>query len=246
MSKYRLDELLVKKGLVTSREKAKDLILSGRVYIGTIVADKPGKKYSESTEILVKENPYKYVSRGALKLKEVLKKYHPEPLFKKIAMDIGASTGGFTQILLERGAEKVYAIDVGYGQLDWKLRNDYRVINIEKYNARYLKRNEILNENEKVYLITMDVSFISVKKILPVIKREIPECEWLFVLIKPQFEAERKYVKKGVVRDENVIKRIIENIREFCEKLEYEIKGCEPSPIKGPKGNQEYIMVLKK
>lgn len=243
--KKRLDELIVERGFAPSREKAQGLIRSGLVLVNEQVSDKPGKRIDSSLPLSIKENPFRYVSRGAFKIKDILDHYF-EDLTDWTAIDIGASTGGFSQVLLEKGARTVYCVDVGYGQLDWTLRNDPRIINIERYNARYFERGKCIQENDQVHLLVMDVSFISIRKIIPRLLTEIPELKWLFVLVKPQFEVGPKHVKKGIVHDTEVIAQVRDDIRTFGEELGLNYVEDVPSPIKGPKGNQEYVMVFNR
>jgi 23S rRNA (cytidine1920-2'-O)/16S rRNA (cytidine1409-2'-O)-methyltransferase len=242
IKKERLDILLVEKGFFTSREKAKAAIMAGLVTVDGEKIEKSGTKINCEACIKVKRNKLKYVSRGGLKLEKAIKLFGLD-FQNKIVLDIGASTGGFTDCSLQNGASKVYAVDVGYGQLDWKLRQDNRIIVLERVNARYLTQSHI---PENVDIITIDASFISLAKILPAVKRFIKETGFIVTLIKPQFEAGKEKVgKKGVVRDslthENVINKLIDAARElglYCYELTY-------SPITGPEGNIEYLMLLK-
>ncbi len=243
--KMRLDELLLQKGIFSSRSKAQAFIRAGRVKIGDQCADKPGKEYPTDRTITLKKDPYEYVSRGAYKIKPVLDRFKPA-LKGKIAVDIGASTGGFSQVLLEYGAKKVYAIDVGRGQLDWSLRQNNRIQNIEGYNARYFKRKDCIDEGDTIFVTTVDVSFISLSLILPPLVKELPECQWYFVLIKPQFEASRKDSPHGVVKDRRLREKVVEEIKTMASSLQLNPLQTVPSPLKGPKGNQEYMMVCRK
>ena len=241
--KKRLDVILFDKNLVSSREKAKALIMSGCVYVNNQKADKPGTSYSEDDIIEVRENPNPFVSRGGLKLLKAIKSFKID-LTDKVAMDIGASTGGFTDCMLQNGAKKVYSVDVGYGQLDWKLRNDSRVINLERTNIRYIDKDLI---KEKLDFISVDVAFISLKLVLPVAKELMADKAYGVCLIKPQFEAGREKVSKnGVVRDPKVHRDVIEKIVSFSNKIGLEVLALEFSPIKGPKGNIEYLMFVRK
>ncbi len=240
--KERLDVLLVKKGLADSREKAKAVIMSGIVYVNGQKEDKAGSFFDETADIEVRGQTLKYVSRGGLKLEKAINVFGI-CLEGYICMDVGASTGGFTDCMLKAGARKVYAVDVGYGQLDWKLRNDERVICMEKTNIRYVTPDDI---PEKVSFVSVDVSFISLTKVLGPIKALMePEAE-IVCLIKPQFEAGRDKVgKKGVVRDAGVHEDVIENIASFAGSIGFEAEGLDFSPVRGPEGNIEYLIWLK-
>lgn len=241
--KERIDVLMVKKGLTESRERAKKLIMAGIVYIDTERIDKPGTKVEINSNVVVKGNPLPYVSRGGLKLEKALKVFELSVEGKK-AVDIGASTGGFTDCMLQNGAKKVYAIDVGYGQLAWKLRNDKRVVPIERTNIRNVALETI---GEYVDFATIDVSFISLKLVLPVAKELLTENADIVALIKPQFEAGREKVgKKGVVRDNNVHKEVLTEILNFCNSINLFVHNISYSPIKGSEGNIEYLAHLKK
>lgn len=242
--KKRVDILLTEKGLCESREKAQRLILAGKVRIGSDhLIRKASEQYPEETEFNIEE-PVKYVSRGAYKLLPALEKYLPD-LSGLIAADIGASTGGFTDLMLQKGAEKVYCIDSGRGQLHGKLRDNPKVLCYEKTNARNLPADFF---DEKLDVITMDVSFISVNLILKTISAFMKDDALAFILIKPQFEAERSEVGKGgVVKDPEIHKKVIEKVANFAEN-KCGLKKIEiiPSPIKGPKGNQEFMAVFEK
>ncbi len=242
MKKIRLDQLLFDKGLVESREKAKALILAGDVTVDGMTVDKAGAfVISDAALVIVKRMPY--VSRGGLKLEEAIKSFSVNPE-GKTAMDIGASTGGFTDCLLQRGAKKVYAIDVGYGQLDLKLRNDARVILMEKTNIRYLDKNAV---PDVIDIITIDVSFISLLKVLPKALEFLKPSGEIIALIKPQFEVERKDVRKGgVVRDEAKRFEVIEKIKAAVQDMGLEVRGLTESPVKGPKGNAEFLIYLSR
>ncbi len=239
--KERIDKLLVDKGLVESREKAQVLIMSGVVFVNNQKIDKPGTKVPTDANIHIKEK-MPYVSRGGFKLEKGLKVFNLD-VKDKICLDIGSSTGGFTDCLLQNGAKKVYAVDVGKNQLHEKLRADSRVISIEEFNARYLTENEI---PEKIDILVCDVSFISITKILPNICNLLKEDFKGIILIKPQFELSKKEVKDGVVRDKELhfkaIKSVIESLMQSC----YCIKDLDFSPIKGPEGNIEFLALIEK
>ncbi len=243
VEKERLDILLVELSLAPSREKAKTLIMSGNVFVGGQREDKAGTKVNKALEIIVKSNPNPYVSRGGFKLEKALQQY-PIVLEDKICMDVGASTGGFTDCMLQNGAKKIYAIDVGRGQLDWKLRQDTRVVCMEKTNIRYVTPEQI---SDPIDFVSIDVSFISLLKVLPTVKQLIREqCE-MICLIKPQFEAGREKVgKKGVVRDPLIHKEVLIRILSESVQMGFEFLGLEYSPIKGPEGNIEYLLYVRK
>ncbi len=243
MSKKRLDSLLVERGFAQSRERAKALIMSGVVFVDEQRADKAGTDVSETAKISVRGNDLKYVSRGGLKLERAMQLF-PIDLSGAVCMDIGASTGGFTDCMLQNKAQKVYAIDVGYGQLAWKLRCDNRVVNLERTNVRYLTPEQI---KEPIDFISIDVSFISLCLVLPVAYRFLKENGSLVCLIKPQFEAGREKVgKKGVVRDRSVHIEVVNKIISFAQQTGFCVKGITFSPIKGPEGNIEYLLFLQK
>ncbi|OJV62103.1 MAG: TlyA family rRNA (cytidine-2'-O)-methyltransferase [Clostridiales bacterium 38-18] len=238
MSKERIDVLLVEQGLIETRERAQKAIMAGLVFIGTERIDKPGTKVDTASEITLKGNPIPYVSRGGLKLEKAIKTLNID-LSGKRCMDIGASTGGFTDCMLQNGADHVFSVDVGYGQLDWKLRNDERVTNMERTNIRYVTEAQI---GEKIDFLSIDVSFISLKLVLPVAKQLLKEDGSMVFLIKPQFEAGRDQVKKsGVIRDLKVHKQVLESIMHFCKENEIFVSYLTFSPIKGPKGNIEFL-----
>ena len=241
--KKRLDILTTEKGLFDSREKAKASIMAGVVYVDGIRVDKPGTSVAETAEITVKEDLCPYVSRGGLKLEKALKTWD-FALEGVKAVDIGASTGGFTDCMLQNGARQVFCIDVGYGQLDWKLRNDDRVVNMEKCNIRYLDVDEI---GRDVDFISIDVSFISLKLVFPVAAELLHDEGCLVCLVKPQFEAGREQVgKKGIVRDPAVHKEVIENVIGYGEENGLYSWGLTYSPVTGTKGNIEFLLFMKK
>lgn len=242
--KERLDVLLVKKGLAPSREKAKAVIMAGSVYVDGQKEDKAGSVFDEeSAQIEVRGHALPYVSRGGLKLEKALKVF-PITLTDKICMDIGASTGGFTDCMLQNGATKVYSVDVGYGQLDWKLRQDDRVVCMEKTNFRYMTPEDI---PEVLDFASVDVSFISLDKILTPAYALLREQGEMVALIKPQFEAGREKVgKKGVVRDPKVHEEVISRIVRHADEVSFEVLDLSYSPIRGPEGNIEYLIHLKK
>lgn len=217
--------------------------MEGLVYIDNQKSDKPGENVSEDAKIEVRGAALKYVSRGGLKLEKAMANF-PINLEGKVCMDIGASTGGFTDCMLQNGAVKVYSVDVGYGQLDWKLRNDKRVVNLERTNARYLTKEQIPDD---IYLSSVDVSFISLKIILPAIRPLLMDGGYVVCLIKPQFEAGKgKVGKKGVVRDISVHKEVVNTICQFATENGFSILGLTFSPVKGPEGNIEYLAYLQK
>ena len=242
--KERLDVLLVKKGLAPSREKAKAVIMAGSVYVDGQKEDKAGSVFDEeSAQIEVRGHVLPYVSRGGLKLEKALKVF-PITLTDKICMDIGASTGGFTDCMLQNGAVKVYSVDVGYGQLDWKLRQDERVVCMEKTNFRYMTPEDI---PDVLDFASVDVSFISLDKILTPAYALLREQGEMVALIKPQFEAGREKVgKKGVVRDPKVHEKVISRIVRHADEVSFEVLDLSYSPIRGPEGNIEYLIHLKK
>ena len=241
--KERLDILLVNKGLVSSREKAKALIMSGIVYVDNKKEDKAGSLFDENAIIEIRGETLKYVSRGGLKLDKAVTVFNLK-LDGYTCLDIGASTGGFTDVMLQNGAKKVYSVDVGHGQLDWKLRNDERVVCMEKCNFRYVTDKEI---PEKIDFAATDVSFISLTKILIPAYNLLKKDALMVCLIKPQFETTKEKVgKKGVVRDPSVHKEVIEKVIDFCLKIGFSVEGLDYSPIKGPEGNIEYLVLIKK
>lgn len=241
--KERLDVLLVKRKLVDSREKAKAVIMSGNVYVEGQKEDKAGTMFADSVSIEVKGNPLPYVSRGGLKLEKAMQCF-PISLKGKICMDVGASTGGFTDCMLQNGAVKVFAVDVGHGQLDWKLRQDDRVICMERTNIRYVTNNDI---PEPIDFVSIDVSFISLEKVLGPVRTLMSGEGQAVCLIKPQFEAGREQVgKKGVVRDPKVHCQVIHKVLSCAQNLGYQAENLEYSPVKGPEGNIEYLLHLRK
>ena len=241
--KERLDVLMVQRQLAPSREKAKALIMAGCVLVDGEREDKAGTMFADKVEITVKGNTLKYVSRGGLKLQKAMEKFDIT-LDGKVCMDVGASTGGFTDCMLQNGAVKVFSIDVGHGQLAWSLRNDERVVCMEKTNFRYLTPEDI---GEEIDFASCDVSFISLEKILPPAYSILKDGGRMVCLIKPQFEAGRDKVgKHGVVRDINVHKEVIENVIEFAMNAQFKVIGLDYSPIKGPEGNIEYLLYLRK
>ena len=241
--KKRLDMLMMDRALAPSREKAKAYIMAGDVYVDGQKEDKAGTMFPETVKIEVRGNTLPYVSRGGLKLEKAMKNFDVT-LDGKVCMDVGASTGGFTDCMLQNGAVKVYSIDVGYGQLDWKLRNDPRVVCMEKTNIRY-----VLPENLEgpADFSSIDVSFISLTKVLLPVRNLLTEEGEIVCLIKPQFEAGREKVgKKGVVRDPAVHREVIEKVRDYAMSIFMEPCHLSFSPIKGPEGNIEYLLHLKK
>ena len=241
--KIRLDVLMTEKGLAESREKAKAMIMAGIVFIDNQKCDKAGLMVSSEVTPEVRGETLKYVSRGGLKLEKAMQEF-PITLSGKTTMDIGASTGGFTDCMLQNGAVKVFSVDVGYGQLAWKLRQDERVVNMERTNIRYVKPEDIGCE---IDFASIDVSFISLKLVLPVAYELLADDGEVVALIKPQFEAGREQVgKKGVVRDINVHHSVVETVLDFAEEIGFRSVGLSYSPIKGPEGNIEYLAHFKK
>ncbi|HEY3659822.1 MAG TPA: TlyA family RNA methyltransferase [Candidatus Udaeobacter sp.] len=240
--KVRLDQLLVGRGFFPSREQARRAIIAGEISVATRVVDKPSELVEEQTEIALKPTR-KYVSRGALKLESAIEHFDVD-VKGKTALDIGASTGGFTDCMLQRGAEKIYAVDVGYGQLDWKLRNDARVIVLEKINARFLTRDQI---PELVDICAIDVSFISLTLILPNALAALKPEGIILALIKPQFELQRRDVGKGgIVRDPRLHQKAQNKIVAFVNDLGHVVVGIAPAGIKGADGNQEFFACIRK
>lgn len=243
MKKIRLDQLVFDLGLAESRERAKTTVMSGLVFVNGQRADKPGMQVSPDVNVEVKGTALPYVSRGGLKLEKALKVF-PIDVSGKVCIDCGASTGGFTDVLLKNGAAKVYSVDVGYGQLAWSLRNDERVVNMERTNIRYISSEQI---PEPLDICVMDLSFISVKLVLPAVCALLKDDAQLVCLIKPQFEAGREQVgKKGVVRDKAVHLSVIESVLSFAPTVGMTVMGLDFSPIKGPEGNREYLCYMKK
>ena len=241
--KKRLDLLLTEKGFFDSREKAKAVIMSGCVYVNNQKADKAGASYPEDAVIEVRGGADRYVSRGGYKLEKAMRVF-PIDLTGMTAMDIGASTGGFTDCMLQNGAAKVYAIDVGYGQLAWKLRTDERVVNLERTNMRYVTREQVPDE---IGFFSADVAFISLRLILPAARELCADSARGVCLIKPQFEAGREFVgKNGVVRDRDVHIRVADEIVEWCLDNGFSVLGLDYSPIKGPQGNIEYLIYIER
>ncbi len=245
MAKKRLDLLLCEKGLAESREKAKTIIMSGIVYVNGVKEDKAGTMFSEDSgelSIEVRGNTLRYVSRGGLKLEKAIDTFGVD-VSGKVCMDIGASTGGFTDCMLQNGAVKVYAVDVGHGQLAWKLRNDDRVVCMEKMNIRYITPADI--HDTRLDFASVDVSFISLDKVLPAAKPLLKPDARMVCLIKPQFEAGREEVgKKGVVRDRKVHESVIVRIVRLSRELGFSVLGLTYSPVKGPEGNIEYLIYI--
>ncbi len=240
--KKRIDVLLVDKGLATTREKAKRIVMSGVVFVDNERVDKAGTKVSIDKKIEIRGNTNKYVSRGGYKLERALETF-PINLKDTVCIDIGSSTGGFTDCMLQNGAKKVFAIDVGRGQLDWGLRNDDRVISMEKTNIRYVTLEQV---GEMADFISVDVSFISLKLVLPVVKKLLKKGGKSVVLIKPQFEAGKDKVgKNGVVKDLKVHYEVSKKVVNIINELEFNFLGFTHSPIKGPKGNIEYLLFFE-
>ena len=241
-NKTRLDVLLVERGFLESRQKAQTTIMSGLVYVKGQKVDKPGTAVPNDAEIEVRGNVLQYVSRGGLKLEKAMATF-PIDLSGAICGDIGASTGGFTDCMLQNGAQKVYAVDVGYGQLDWKLRSDERVVCMERTNARYLTHEQVPDELD---FASVDVSFISLKLILPMLHTLLKEDGYVVCLVKPQFEAGKEKVgKKGVVRDPAVHLEVLENFFGHAKENGFTVIGITYSPIRGPEGNIEYLGYLR-
>ena len=240
--KQRVDSALVARGLATSREKAQALIMSGNVYLREVKILKPSETVTPSDVLTVKAPEHPFVGRGALKLDKALRVFSVDPA-GMLGLDIGAATGGFTDVLLQNGARHVFAVDVGYGQLDWKIRSDARVTVMERTNARYLTPEHLGGQVPDITV--MDVSFISVKLILPVAATLMQHRGIFCILIKPQFEAGREHVgKKGVVRDARVHESVVRAIRDFAPEIRYGMTMLDFSPIKGPEGNIEYVARL--
>ena len=240
-NKSRLDSLIVEKGFVKSRERAKAIIMAGKVLVNNHRVDKPGAFIKQNSDIIVKVDDNPFVSRGGLKLEKAIK-IIPVSVKGLTCLDIGASTGGFTDCLLQNGAAKVYAVDVGYGQFDWSLRQDSRVEVIERTNIRHMPYETI---NEKLDVVVADTSFISLKIVIPSAEKFMKNDTKVLALIKPQFEAGRKNVGKGgVVKDSRIREEVIQNLKIFFKERGYKVNSVIPSPILGPKGNKEYILFL--
>jgi 23S rRNA (cytidine1920-2'-O)/16S rRNA (cytidine1409-2'-O)-methyltransferase len=241
--KIRLDKLLVDRGIAPTLEKARALILARAVKVNETYLDKAGTPVEVDSEIHIKGEDNPYVSRGGLKLKEALKEFNLN-VEGIVALDVGASTGGFTDCLLQVGARKVYALDVAYGQLAWKLREDKRVVVIERTNIRYY---EGVDFDEQINLATIDASFISLKIILPAVLKFLGDEAQILALIKPQFEVAREEVgKHGVVQDPAIHDRVVQDISGFCQSLDLEVKGTCASPVLGPAGNREFFILARK
>lgn len=241
--KERLDVLLVKQNLAPSREKAKAMIMAGSVLVDGQREDKAGSMFPDTVKLTIKGHILPYVSRGGLKLEKAMTHFDLS-LDGKVCMDVGASTGGFTDCMLQNGAVKVYSVDVGHGQLDWKLRNDPRVVCMERTNIRYVTPEDL---EEKAEFVSIDVSFISLTKVLPPVRELMEDGAEMVCLIKPQFEAGREKVgKKGVVRDPAVHREVIGKVVDFARGLSFGVLHLEFSPIKGPEGNIEYLLHLRK
>ncbi len=239
--KKRLDVLLTEQGYADSRSRAQAIIMAGQVYVNGQKADKPGISYEETVSIEVRGDVCPYVSRGGLKLEKALRDFGVKP-DGYVCSDSGASTGGFTDCLLQQGAKKVFAIDVGYGQLDWKIRSDDRVVVMERTNIRYVTPEDL---GEPLDLSVVDVSFISLSIVLPAIKNLLKSTGQVLCLIKPQFEAGREKVgKKGVVREPDTHKEVLDNFVALADKLNFTILGLTFSPVKGPEGNIEFLAHL--
>lgn len=242
-TKKRLDAAVFEQGFCDSREKAKTLIMAGVVYVNNQKADKPGLQIKDDDSIEVRSNPLKYVSRGGLKLEKAMSSFDIK-LDGLVCADIGASTGGFTDCMLQNGAKKVYSIDVGYGQLAWKLRTDPRVVNMERTNFRYVTKEQLPDE---LSFASVDVSFISLSLIVPVMRTLMRNDAYAVCLIKPQFEAGRdKIGKKGVVRDKSVHIEVVDNIIGMMLNNGFSVSGLDYSPVKGPEGNIEYLILVQK
>ena len=241
--KERLDVLLVSRGLAPSREKAKTMIMEGNVFVNNNREDKAGSTFADDCKIEIHGNTLKYVSRGGLKLEKAMTHFGIT-LDGKVCMDIGASTGGFTDCMLQNGASKVYSVDVGYGQFAWKLRQDPRVVCMEKTNIRYVTPEDI---DDVLDFASVDVSFISLTKVLGPARALLKDNGQMVCLIKPQFEAGREKVgKKGVVRDKAVHEEVINKVIDFALEIGFSIHNLEYSPIKGPEGNIEYLVYIEK
>ena len=242
MAKKRLDQLVFERGLTESRERAKTTIMAGQVFVNGQRSDKPGTPVPEDAKIEIHGETMPFVSRGGYKLDKALKVFPVDPAGSH-CIDCGASTGGFTDVLLQHGASLVYAVDVGYGQLAWKLREDNRVVCMERTNVRYISGEQI---PELLDIAVMDVSFISIKLILPALKGILKPDADIICLIKPQFEAGKDKVgKKGVIRDIGVHREVVRDILDFCRENQLSCQGLDYSPIRGPEGNIEFLLWLK-
>ena len=240
-NKTRLDSFIVEKGFVKSRQRAKALIMAGKVLVNDVPVDKAGTLIIDDSNVIVKQDNNPFVSRGGLKLEEALKCI-PMSVKGFTCLDIGASTGGFTDCLLQYGAQKIYAVDVGYGQFDWSLRQDPKVVVIERTNIRHMPYEVI---NEKVDVVVADTSFISLKTVIPSAEKFMRNDTQVLALIKPQFEAGKKNIGKGgIVKDPEIRKMVIEDLKRFFKERGYQVNQVVPSPISGPKGNIEYIISL--
>jgi 23S rRNA (cytidine1920-2'-O)/16S rRNA (cytidine1409-2'-O)-methyltransferase len=243
IQKIRLDKLLVDRGVAPTLERARALILARAVKINEVYLDKAGTPVELDSEIHIKGEDNPYVSRGGLKLKEALKEFSVN-IEGIVALDVGASTGGFTDCLLQAGARKVYALDVGYGQLAWKLRVDKRVVVIERTNIRYYDGADL---DEQINLATIDASFISLKMVLPAVLKLLGNKAQILALIKPQFEVAKEEVEKGgIVQDSAIHDRVLQDISGFCKSLNLEVEGTCSSPILGPAGNREFFILARK
>ena len=243
MKKVRLDQLVFERGLAPSRERAKTSIMAGLIFVNGQRADKPGAVFDPESEIELRGETLRWVSRGGLKLEKALKVFSYDPA-DMVCIDCGASTGGFTDVLLQNGAKKVYAVDVGYGQLAWSLRNDPRVVSMERTNVRHLTPEQL---PERMDLAVMDLSFISLRLVLPAVRELLREDGDVICLIKPQFEAGREKVgKKGVVRDAAVHEEVLRDFLGFAPECGFSVLDLSFSPIRGPEGNIEYLGRLKK
>lgn len=241
--KERLDLILVNRNLVSSRQKAKAIIMAGNVFVNGQRETKAGTSFDDTIEIEIKGKPLKYVSRGGFKLEKAIKEFEVD-LLDKVCMDVGSSTGGFTDCMLQNGAKKVYAIDVGTNQLAWKLRQDERVVTMEKTNIRYVEKKDIA---ELIDFSSIDVAFISLKLVLTPVRELLKEGAEVVCLIKPQFEAGKEQVgKKGVVRDSKVHEEVIKKVIDHADSIGFNIINLDYSPITGPEGNIEYLLHLKK
>lgn len=240
--KIRLDQLILKKGITETREKARALIIEGKVLVNGNKVEKPGSMVDENSEVTLCGETLPYVSRGGLKLEHAIKHFSID-INDKVAIDVGASTGGFTDCLIQHGAKRVYAVDVGYGQLAWKLRTDKRVVAIERTNIRYMERERI---PEPVDIATVDVSFISLKLVIPKVLEFLKPSGEIVALIKPQFEVGKGEIEKGgIVKSEEKRAKAVEDIKNFFESLSLKVIGVVESPIKGQKGNIEYLIYAK-